>query len=191
MHSPEGPSDTLRRFNVMLHVSLQHIIDQPWLRMEPIRVGPTRRHTTSPDAYITVALDREPFARIDVFADFNGPFSEVIVWRSSVVLGWGGTVHLVDPLARRTHSISCDGYFGHLYPSDARLLIASASELICIDEQWNELWHRDDLGIDGVVVDLVANGTVCGSGEWDPPGDWRPFRLDWETGKSLLTPGQG
>jgi hypothetical protein len=166
----------------MFTASFHRDIDDPWRRMEPIRIGPMSRWMREPDGYVTIAQDSQPVARIDAYAECEGAFLELIVWRATVVFGWSDVVHLVDPVARRNQSVACDGYFGHLYPLDSQLLIASASELICISAEWKEIWRRGNLGVDGVVVNSVSDGTIEGSGEWDPPGGWRPFRLDSETG---------
>jgi hypothetical protein len=37
----------------------------------------------------------------------------------------------------------------------------------------------------GLMVSLsvkVVGTTIEGQGEWDPPGGWRPFRVDLRTG---------
>lgn len=176
---PEYRVPSRRMFDASFHL----VIDGPWLRMDPIRIGPVRQDRSTPDAYVTVTLDGRPHTRIDARAAWDGAFREVIVWRSLVLLGWSDTVHLIDPATRQSHSVSCEGYFGHLYPLDTRLLIASASELICLADTCDELWRCKGLGLDGVLVDNVSDGAIHGRGEWDPPGGWRPFRLDYQTGE--------
>jgi len=46
-------------------------------------------------------------------------------------------------------------------------------------------WHNDQLGIDGVIIDRFGDATLFGQGEWDPPGGWRDFVLDKQTGKQI------
>lgn len=171
----------------MLTASFHRGIDDPWLRMEPLRVGSMPRRGGEADAYVTVCQGSTPIARIDAYAEDEGTFLELIVWRDTVVLGWSDSVFFVDPVARRAHTVACGWYFGHLYPLENKLLIASASELICISAAWEELWRRGGLGVDGVVVNRVVNGIIDGAGEWDPPGDWRSFRLDLETGEPIAS----
>ena len=167
----------------MYRVSFQGSIDEPWRLMDPIRVGPVPTGGAEPQ-YVTVERDGTPFARVDAYAAWRGPFTELIVWQRFVVLGWDEVVHLIDPAIRETRGIPCDGYFGHLYALDDRLLIATASELICIDRGGEMAWRRANVGIDGVVVHRINDGIVIGAGEWDPPGGWRPFRLLLATGES-------
>ena len=169
----------LQQTNRMTYRATLHShVNPPWTAMEPIRVGvvPTGRGT--PDAYVTVELDGRPLARVDAYCgDFN-PFTQLVTWGPFVALGCGRRVHLVDPAARRVIDVACDGYFGHLYPLDEHLLVATASELICLGTDGDTRWRRDDLGIDGVIA---------GQGEWDPPGGWRPFRLGLADGHALAS----
>jgi hypothetical protein len=150
--------------------------------MESIRVGRVPCGEPEPNRWVSVECDGNPVARIDVYSENNGPFTELMVWGAFVVLGLGQTVHLIDPLSRQTWNLGCDDYFGHLYPAGDRLLIASASALNCVDAQARVVWRREHLGIDGVVVEAVEGGIVAGKGEWDPPGGWRSFRLFLATG---------
>jgi hypothetical protein len=170
---------------VKFHTDLRPTIDPPWTAMEPIRVGVVPAGCGTPDEYVTVELDGRPLARVDAYCGDFSPFTQVVTWGRFVVLGCGRRVHLVDPAARRVLDVECDGYFGHLYPLDEHLLVATASELICLDTHGDTRWRRDDLGIDGVIVDAVTAGVVTGQGEWDPPGGWRPFRLSLADGRPL------
>ena len=168
----------------MYRATFQGSLDDPWRFMDPIRVG--RVPTGEPEPhYMTVERDGTPVARIDAYADHRGPFTELITWGRFVVLGWDAVVYLIDPLAREVRNVECDGYFGHLYPLDDRLLIATASELICVDDRGETLWRRGELGIDGVTVASTSDGVISGEGERDPPGGWQPFRVSLDNGTLL------
>jgi hypothetical protein len=169
----------------MYQLELRHAIEAPWVAMEPIRVGTVPGLLSTPGVYVTVEQDGMPLMRIDAWPAAKGPFTDVLMWRGFVVLGWGDQVHLVDPSKRQFSSFSCDGYFGHLYPLDDHLLIADASLLTCINARGELIWQSEAQGIDGVVVDEVVGDTILGQGEWDPPGGWRPFRLSLETGRFI------
>ncbi|GHO84398.1 hypothetical protein [Dictyobacter formicarum] len=73
------------------------------------------------------------------------------------------------------HSHLLSGYFGHFYPLEETLLVASVSDLLCFDAQAQLQWIAERLGIDGVVITRVAGNIIYGEGEWDPPGRWRPL----------------
>ncbi len=126
--------------------------------MKSIRVGRVPIGEREPNHWVTVECHGNPVARIDVNSERDGPFTELIVWGSLVVLGLGQAVHLIDPHSQQTWSLECDGYFGHLYPLNDHLLIASASALVCLDDQGKKVWQRGHLGMDGVVVEGAEGG---------------------------------
>jgi hypothetical protein len=68
-------------------------------------------------------------------------------------------------------------YFGHLYPTDDILAVASAERLFVINDTVNVCYTPYPLGIDGVIVDKVTGSEILGQGERDPPGGWKPFRI--------------
>ena len=152
--------------------------------MEPIRVGLVPTGAGTPGVYVTIEQDGLPVARIDAWPLAAGPFTQIVMWKNFVVLGWNDQVHFVDPLTRKFTSVECDGYFGHIYPVEDQLLIADASRLVFVNERGERLWESVPLGIDGVVVDDVRDGVIVGQGEWDPPGGWRPFRLSLQNGQA-------
>lgn len=160
-------------------------ITEPWLSMEPIRAGAIPDGLGTADLFVTVDHDGRPFARVDYYLTPGcRTFTEAIAWGRFVVVGASGAAHLIDPRSREVRSIPFETYFGNFHPLPDRLLIAGASELVCLDERGEILWKRDDLGIDGVIVDRVEDGIVHGQGEWDPPGGWRPFQLALSSGMS-------
>ena len=46
-------------------------------------------------------------------------------------------------------------------------------------------WTSDIVRIDGVVVEGIIGDLIEGEGEWDPPGDWRRFFVDLQSGTSV------
>ena len=174
----------LRYLASMYRAELHNTVDEPWATMQPIRVGSVPTAAGTPGVYVTVEQDGVPLTRIDAWPLTAGPFTEAIVRKNFVVLGWNDRVHIVDPRTRDVTTVECDGYFGHLYPVGDHLLIADASRVVCFDERGERLWESDTLGIDGVVVEEVQDGVIVGKGEWDPPGGWKPFRLSLEGGQA-------
>ena len=165
----------------MYQASLHYSIDAPWTGMEPIKIGGTSASGRTPDAFVVIEREGKAFARIDLFSNGSGAFTALVPWGRYV--GHADVVHLIDPATRVVQSIACDGYFGHVYPLPERLLVASATSLICLDHAGGIVWRSDSLGIDGVVVECVDNVCVVGKGEWNPPGDWRPFRISLANGQ--------
>ncbi len=104
-------------------------------------------------------------------------FQEAIVWSDFVVIGFGGRVHFASLATLEVTTVALSGHFGHLYPLPEHLLVADAEYLRCFDKAGAMLWRSAELGIDGVIVDRVADGIIEGQGECDPPGGWRAFRI--------------
>src|SRR5687767_9727630 len=125
----------------MYRVELHNTVESPWEAMVPIRVGTIPTSAGTPGVYVTVEQDGAPLARIDAWPLGAGAFTQLLTWKRFVVLGWNDRVHLIDPLTRNVKSIECDGYFGHLYPTEDHLLIADASRLRCLNERAEQSWE--------------------------------------------------
>jgi hypothetical protein len=113
----------------------------------------------------------------------NALEGENLVWESWLVESDYGRLSFT-PLGGGT-SIICEigSYTGYFYPLGHILLVASNAHLLCFGAQAQLIWQSGCLGIDGVVVNEVKNGVIYGEGEYDPPGGWKPFQLDFPTGK--------
>ena len=129
--------------------------------------------------------------RIDILESAgHSPFKDVRCTDHFVCVGFGQHFYVIYLEEQRVETMEVDGYFEDLYtpedlesPSQAfSLLVASASELISLSPTGSINWHTRELGIDGVVAHRIQDGQIHGDGEWDPPGDWRPFTVDVETG---------
>jgi len=159
-------------------------IDTPWTKVESVRLGPPERSET-PNQYVLLSRDGQPLLRIDACAssEESYAFRDAVVWHGFLVVGWGNSVYLIDIVSRTVTKHSVGSYFGHLYSTDEYLLVASAEHLCRIATNGSLAWKSESLGIDGVVVDEVANGVVRGQGEWDPPGGWRWFEIHLDSGR--------
>ena len=74
-------------------------------------------------------------------------------------------------------------YFAAFYAGKDYLLVASGEGLIRLSPRGELMWRATDLGIDGVVVNVIEGSLIRGEGEWDPPGGWRRFVLRLDTGE--------
>jgi hypothetical protein len=162
-------------------------LDSPWTRVEPIRLGRVPAGLGTPDRFVVIESGEGSRLRVDLYqsSDECFAFEEVCVWSGSVVLGWGHRVYLVEPRTRVVSALDLGSYFGHLYPGERWLLVASAERLLRVEPDGSLLWRSDALGLDGVVVDQVADGVIRGEGEWDSPGDWRPFQVSLSSGQRV------
>lgn len=80
-------------------------------------------------------------------------------------------------------AVRLERYFAAFYSREDYLLAASADALLRMTADGKVLWKTRGLGLDGVTINRVGNGCVEDQGEWDPPGGWRPFKLQLESGK--------
>jgi hypothetical protein len=164
------------------------MIEEPWLSMEPVRIGRIPPGLGTPDMYVTVMDDNEPVIRIDVYG-YHGEesytFSDFVVWGGMVLVGYGHRLYMVRLDDISTLTFDLQGYFGSLHIEGDRLIVASESNLFRFEPDGTLLWKSDEVGLDGVVVEDIGTKTITGRGQWDPPGGWRPFTVNAENGKLL------
>ena len=161
-------------------------IDGQWLEVAPIRVGRVPAGAGMPDRYLTILFGGKRPIRVDLYRYIEAcPFEEAQEWHGWLVVGWGEHLYWVDPIERSARTFPLGSYFGHLYPASDAMFVASGERLFRFDPSGSLAWCSDVLGIDGVVLESWSGEVLAGCGEWDPPGDWRPFQVDRATGKSL------
>ena len=163
----------------MFEATFANVIEGPWLRIEPIRIGAVPAGLGTPDFYVTVHKNDKPYLRIDLYknSDEFYEFEEVRVWHQFVVAGFGHSVYLIHLESQDVISIGLESYFRSFYTSNEYILVTSAERIFRVDTSGSVKWSTQQLGIDGVIVDLVENGVIQGRGQWDPPNGWKPFRL--------------
>jgi hypothetical protein len=171
----------------MLEAHLITAQDEMPLNVPHLHVGLTNRKYPIVVASVLVEKASNPVMTISVYGNDDDYFfkQSVLLWNTYIVIGVGHQVtfvHLANH-ASTTTDLGC--YFGYLYPADGLLLIASARYLHCFGSDGNLLWMSKELGIDGVIVEQISDGTVSGLGEWDPPGGWKAFNLSLATGQSV------
>ncbi len=164
-----------------------------WRDVASVEVG--RRTPTNPvAACVGVAVDGSPRLRVDVFANHeHEAFRETRCIAPVVAIGYGGHVHFVDVAAGSAMTMELSGYFGTLYTAEDfgladrpfDFLVGSADALHRFAADGSLVWTAGNVAIDGVIVHDVVDGVIDGTGEWDPPGGWREFRLDLGTGARI------
>ncbi|GHO55921.1 hypothetical protein [Ktedonobacter robiniae] len=159
-------------------------IEEPWTAVEPISLGTVPSGRGTPESYCLVEQQESQVMRFDVYGE-DRAFADAQIWKTWVVIGFADAVHFVALDTKQRYSYPLRGYFDHLYPTEAFLLVASASELLCFDPEIRLQWRAEDLGIDGVVIKSVENDMIRGEGEWDPPGGWRPFTVSLRSGRII------
>lgn len=160
--------------------------------MSPLRLGQIPTGVGTADWFVTISDDDRPLLRVDVYGGWNlgfAAFKDAIVWRKHVFLGFGNGVYVIEPNLRSASKIDLGGtmrYFGAFYVGEDYLLAASAEALLRLAPDGSVLWKAPRLGLDGVVVHSIESGTIKGEGEWDPPGGWKPFVLQLDSGALVV-----
>ncbi|MDC9817889.1 hypothetical protein PRK99_00705 [Pectobacterium polonicum] len=117
-------------------------------------------------------------------------FRECLLNENKIALLYGQHVHLFDTVSYEVKSLYLHDYVGHLYPLPAisssvlsnTFLVTTFLYTFLINVDSGIIWQSKQCAIDGVVIDDVQDNVIYGSGEWDPPGGWEPFRLSLSTG---------
>ena len=152
-----------------------------------------RQSPTSAPPWAAVEVSRGPGERWRIeLCDGLGYscFQDVRCVGDVVYVGYGEQVAVVLPTVGGVASYPLDGYFGNIITAadvnsnelGRSVLVSSASELLCFDFGGELVWRACDLAVDGVIVHHVVGDSVQGSAEWGPPGGWRPFQLNLQSG---------
>ena len=111
------------------------------------------------------------------------PFKQAIIVDNVLAVGLEEYFYLFNLITNENLiRLKMHGYFGHLYFDNDLFYIADAGGLYCMDKKASIIWQNNSLGIDGVIIQEFHENKIIGSGEWDPPGGWRDFVLDRQTG---------
>jgi hypothetical protein len=143
---------------------------------------------------VGVEIDNDHRLRIDIpMSQRQSPFSDIRCIGNVMFIGYGEHLYVVRIQTKNFNQIKLDGYFGYLYTPDEfglssddfELIVASATELFSFSADGTLNWQSQHLAVDGVRVKDIKQGTIFASGEWNPPGDWRPFAVDLANGQLI------
>ena len=166
-------------------ISLVTAIDPPWTDITPIRLGAVPSSIGTPDRFALVALPGRPPLRVDLYRAYDSELylrDEILPWQDWIAIGFGHRAFLIHTQHHDVREISIPLYFEGFRAAEDYLLVLAGQGLVRIDQKGAVVWKNADLAIDGVEIDAIESGVICGRGEWDPPGDWRPFRVRLDTG---------
>lgn len=149
------------------------------------------------DRQLLISKDAEPLLILQLYIRedergylISSAFSEFLLNESHVAIICGDYFYVFEIETHSFSSYPLNDYVGHIYPVpdihsdrlDDRVMVATYCHVFLIDIPTGILWKSDQCAIDGVVITSIENDIVHGIGEWDPPGGWRPFKLDLKTG---------
>lgn len=166
---------------------------EPWGEYDQVLVAQGDVSDSEVVASVSV-VDSAFVARVDILASAGKScFRSLRSVGSTIYIGFGRFVFVVDVYRSLVRRYPLSGYFGHLYDShdlehlDSHIsvLASSASEVLAFDRTGDLIWKQSNLGIDGVVLQRASTGQIDGEGEWDPPGGWQPFTLRSDSGSII------
>lgn len=119
------------------------------------------------------------------YAIHSGSFREAILHREMLAVGHEEHFYLFDIYQKKNiYTLQLDGYFGHLYLDGNYFYVTDANGIYCIDKSGLH-WSNNVLAIDGVIINAFTSEQILGEAEVDPPGGWKDFILDKNTGNFL------
>ena len=158
--------------------------DTPETTLKPILISGEASLNMWNAAYIKCEEDDEIKAVFEIRYDYHcGPFKQVMIENNILAVGYEQFFYLFNLTENKSLVVlGMHGYFGNLYHNGNFFYVADAGGLHCINNTGTIIWHNKSLGIDGVIINDFADTVITGQGEWDPPGGWRDFILDKQTG---------
>ena len=124
-----------------------------------------------------------PYIRLEIGTD--NPFDTACIFRDYLCIGAYDKVIFVDLDTLESHSMNIEMYFGYFDILNEWLFVSSGVGITALDENLNVVWQRNDLAVDGVIINRVTEDKkyLEVSCELDPPGDWHTKWIDIHTGE--------
>jgi hypothetical protein len=141
----------------------------------------------APDLHALVRRGSAPELRLDLYAgrDQAYVYQQALEIDDLLAVGFGHEVHLVPPWPAAPSTIRLRSYFVSLHRAPDALYVASGEDVTRVDALGVVRWTSPQIAVDGVRVELITDDEVAGEADEDPPGGWRPFRLDARDGTPL------
>jgi hypothetical protein len=171
----------------MITAKFAAALDLPWATVDAVALGAMPKPARTPDRYVLIDRNGTPLLRGDIYVHEPQayPFEDIEVWNDLVVAGYAGALYCLHAGTRQTNRHALSGYFGHLYVEPSYCLATGASDIVRLNPDGSLMWRRDGCAMDGIIIHDVDGDTIAASAEWDPPGDWRPFKLRLSTGEPI------
>jgi len=170
-----------------LTVTLAHTIRTPWLTTPVVALGTVPSGRGTPQLFGCVARGDRPLARLDIYGDPGSESyfqSEALTWQDNIVVGFGWHVYIVSSTTLGCVDIDLPSYFQTLQVTPDYALAVFGSGILRFDRRGTVIWENAALAIDGIRIDRIQGDEISGSGEWDPPGGWRPFAISLADGRN-------
>lgn len=141
---------------------------------------------------LTIYKNDRLFTKLDFRYKYHSTSKQkAIKFDRFVAVGLSGYFYLYD-LSASTIVLFIDfnGYFDEFKICDQHLFVAYNSGIYCLTKFGSIKWHNNNIGLDGIIITEIKDGKIYGSEQIDPPGGWKDFVLDFDTGKQIERNGR-
>jgi len=108
--------------------------------------------------------------------------SDAITWKGLLAIGFAQRAYVMPVAGGTPRQIDFESYFSRFYAGESWLLVVSGGDVLRLDESGDVVWRSEEFGIDGIIIERVANGRIEGQYAYDPPDGWGPFALALDDG---------
>lgn len=151
---------------------------------KPVLISGSQSRQFSSQKYLALITDDTMTGLYEIKYEVHcSPFKEALQVDNLLAVGHEAHFYLFNIATNQNVlRLELNGYFGHLYYDTGHFYVADASGLHCIEKNGTVRWTNSGLAIDGVIINEFTNNKILGSGEFDPPGGWKDFTIDKESG---------
>jgi RimJ/RimL family protein N-acetyltransferase len=161
-------------------------VEPPWVDVPNVALATGDVH-----AHLLVERSGVPYRRFELRGVGRWEAwvqSDAIAWKGLLVIGFAQRAYVLSEAGGPPRQIDLESYFSGFYAGPEWLLIVSGSDVVRLDERGDVGWRSEPIGIDGIIVESVADGTIAGQYAYDPPDGWSPFALALDDGRKLDSP---
>lgn len=162
-----------------------HICSEPVSNVETIDLFSTVDDLQTACEFVVVKNQEtdEAVINLKLQSESEAVFSQCETVNEVIIVGYADRFAIFHSGAgMELVSLKFDGYFSSFRVFQDQVFVSTNSDLLCMDMTGAIKWMTRQVGLDGVVIHEISESVISGSGEWDPPGGWQPFKLDTKTG---------
>lgn len=153
--------------------------------MNPIRIGSVNAALSTPDNFLLVKKDADPFIRIDIYQNSSelNLYQHAVVFGKMIAIGFGHKTDFVWVDTLELIEFKIDDYFMSFLIHDDYLFVTTARSIYKFNNKAELMWKSDAIGIDGVEILKVQKEILYVRAEQSPPGEWFCYTVDNGSGK--------
>lgn len=170
-----GAQTTSRSFTARI----EDAVSPPWTNVPATPLGAVPAGRGTPDKYVLVANAGTAIRRFDVYlsSDEHNFRESVLLFDEAIAIGCGEHTFIARIVGGEPRTVRLRSYFSEFHRATDAVYVVSGEDVTRLDLSGAVVWTSPPIGVDGVIVESIGPDFISGVGEYDPPGDWRPFRI--------------